>query len=204
MQCPCFILGWRTEKKYKGNLAIDRIISPLLTFYPLCFLAIKHLGILSDFSESYRTDNIVYQHKILNALSCFVELGYVERRTKPLHWYVVVWNWFLTVQHIDVNLLYYLYRCSSCKTVLSHAEIEYNASKSPSCFVLFPVTDINTAKQAFKDEKNEIILSQLTEINLMVWTTSPWSLPLNRALAMNPDVLYSLITGNCFDHTHLK
>lgn len=73
--------------------------------------------------------------------------------------------------------------CASCKTVLASAEIEYADRKDPSLYVRFPLV-----KHPFKD------ITQ--EVSLLVWTTTPWTLPLNRAVALKPRVDYLLLSIN--------
>ncbi len=71
--------------------------------------------------------------------------------------------------------------CCSCKTALAEAEIEYADESSPSIFVKFPV-----------DDPPESIHEQLTgrEVSLVIWTTTPWTLPGNLAVALHPDFSY--------------
>lgn len=75
--------------------------------------------------------------------------------------------------------------CSSCQTVLASAEIEYQERKDPSTYVLFPL----------KDEAVEKVLPGLSgkTVNLLVWTTTPWTLPLNRAVMLRPKADYVVL-----------
>jgi isoleucyl-tRNA synthetase len=72
--------------------------------------------------------------------------------------------------------------CASCQTVLASAEIEYQERKDPSIYVLFALEKSAVARIApeIKDKS----------INLLIWTTTPWTLPLNRAVLMRPDTTY--------------
>lgn len=75
--------------------------------------------------------------------------------------------------------------CASCQTVLATAEIEYEDRKDPSIYVMFPLgTD---AKRAI----SETLLHQ--EVSLLVWTTTPWTLPLNRAVLLKPSTPYVVL-----------
>jgi isoleucyl-tRNA synthetase len=74
--------------------------------------------------------------------------------------------------------------CMSCQTVLATAEIDYKERKDPSVYVLFTLP----AEVARRLHGNE---SQMP-VHLLVWTTTPWTLPLNRAVALRPDTSYSL------------
>lgn len=75
--------------------------------------------------------------------------------------------------------------CYSCQTVLAAAEIEYEDRKDPSLYVLFTLKDW---QKYFPEIKNPI--------DLVVWTTTPWTLPLNRAVMLHKDASYSLIQIN--------
>ncbi len=75
--------------------------------------------------------------------------------------------------------------CASCGTVLAAAEIEYKDRKDPSTYVLFEL-----------DKKDkESIFSKFSdyEINFLIWTTTPWTLPLNRAVVLNSNAKYALL-----------
>ncbi|MDD3726493.1 MAG: class I tRNA ligase family protein, partial [Candidatus Ratteibacteria bacterium] len=67
-----------------------------------------------------------------------------------------------------------IYWCISCETALAEAEIEYNDKKSPAVYVKFPVVG---------EEKTYI----------MIWTTTPWTLPSNTGIAVHPDFDYLLV-----------
>ena len=76
--------------------------------------------------------------------------------------------------------------CASCATVLASAEIEYEERKDPSIYVLFPI--VNSAK--IFAHVPELIDKQ---VSLLVWTTTPWTLPLNRAVMLRPNTDYVVL-----------
>lgn len=78
--------------------------------------------------------------------------------------------------------------CFSCQTVLASAEIEYHERKDPSIYVKFPLLadTITTYFPKLKDK----------EVSLLVWTTTPWTLPLNRAVLLKPKAAYSILHVN--------
>lgn len=78
--------------------------------------------------------------------------------------------------------------CFSCKTVLAAAEIEYEERKDPSIFVKFPLPAA-TVQKILPDLKSH-------EISLLVWTTTPWTLPLNRAVVLHPTAAYNVVDFN--------
>ncbi len=69
-----------------------------------------------------------------------------------------------------------IYWCISCETALAEAEIEYEDKKAPAIYVKFPMAD---------DEKNNA--------SFLIWTTTPWTLPANTAIAVHPDLTYVLV-----------
>jgi isoleucyl-tRNA synthetase len=82
--------------------------------------------------------------------------------------------------------------CPSCETTLAAAEIEYQDRKDPSIFVLFPLTRATIA-HAFPAYAS-------ADISMLVWTTTPWTLPLNRAVAVKPQAEYVLISSGEDEH----
>ena len=74
--------------------------------------------------------------------------------------------------------------CFSCQTVLANAEIEYAERKDPSCYIQF--------KAASVPEKVNALVAGRT-LSFLIWTTTPWTIPLNRAVVLNPDALYAVV-----------
>lgn len=70
--------------------------------------------------------------------------------------------------------------CSDCETALAEAEIEYAEKRSPSIYVKFPVQN---AKGKFSEENAYVV----------IWTTTPWTLPGNMAISIHPDYVYQLV-----------
>ncbi len=75
--------------------------------------------------------------------------------------------------------------CIDCKTALAEAEVEYYDHSSPSIFVRFPLTD--------EKIKNIFPEADITKTYVAIWTTTPWTLPSNMAVAVHPDFEYSLV-----------
>ena len=75
--------------------------------------------------------------------------------------------------------------CPSCVTALAEAEVEYADKESPSVFVKFGLDDDNTGKYfpALKGKK----------VFVIIWTTTPWTLPANLAIAFHPDLEYAAV-----------
>ncbi len=75
--------------------------------------------------------------------------------------------------------------CPTCQTVLASAEIEYQDRKDPSIYVLFTL-EKSTADELFPQLQDK-------PISLLVWTTTPWTLPLNRAVLLKPNTEYAIL-----------
>jgi isoleucyl-tRNA synthetase len=74
-----------------------------------------------------------------------------------------------------------VYWCMSCQTALAEAEVEYEQHSSPSIFVKFPMlSDISQALPSLKGKK----------VSIVIWTTTPWTIPANLAIALHPDLEY--------------
>ncbi len=74
-----------------------------------------------------------------------------------------------------------IYWCPSCRTALAEAEVEYHDHTSPSIYVKFPLTDESRAK---------IPSLAGEQVSILIWTTTPWTLPANLAITLHPDFSY--------------
>ncbi len=77
-----------------------------------------------------------------------------------------------------------VYWCSTCTTALAEAEVEYHDHTSPSIYVKFPVADdLSEVDPSLSGDK----------LFTVIWTTTPWTLPANLAVAFHPDFVYALV-----------
>jgi isoleucyl-tRNA synthetase len=117
----------------------------------------KRLGVLGEWENPYLTMNFAYEAVIIREFGRFALQGDVVKSKKPIYW------------------------CTSCKTALAEAEVEYEPHTSPSIFVKFPVADdLSLQYPALKDKNTSVL----------IWTTTPWTIPANLALAFHPDYTY--------------
>lgn len=81
-----------------------------------------------------------------------------------------------------------IYWCISCKTALAEAEVEYDEHSSPSIFVKFPmISDMDQLAPVLKGKK----------VSMIIWTTTPWTIPANLAIALHPGLKYAAVeTGD--------
>jgi isoleucyl-tRNA synthetase len=78
-----------------------------------------------------------------------------------------------------------IYWCTSCETALAEAEVEYGDHTSPSIYVRFPLED-ERFKEDFQCPKGH-------PVSIIIWTTTPWTIPGNMAVAVHPDFTYVLV-----------
>ena len=81
-----------------------------------------------------------------------------------------------------------IYWCISCKTALAEAEVEYDEHSSPSIFVKFPmISDMDQLAPVLKGK----------QVSMIIWTTTPWTIPANLAIALHPGLKYAAVeTGD--------
>ncbi|HOI07303.1 MAG TPA: isoleucine--tRNA ligase [Deltaproteobacteria bacterium] len=79
-----------------------------------------------------------------------------------------------------------VYWCATCGTALAEAEVEYNDQATPAIFVRFKmISDISEKVPELKDVRDDVYM--------VIWTTTPWTIPANLAIALHPDLEYSAV-----------
>ena len=77
-----------------------------------------------------------------------------------------------------------VYWCNTCQTALAEAEVDYADHSSPSVYVKFPLPgDLTGLSPALAGKK----------VSVLIWTTTPWTLPANLAIALHPDFTYAAV-----------
>jgi isoleucyl-tRNA synthetase len=122
----------------------------------------QRLGVLGTWDDPYLTMNFKYQAAIARAFGRFVEQDLVYKGKKPVHW------------------------CIHCRTALAEAEVEYADHVSPSIYVEFPLADDSTAELAAR-----VPALAGRKVSVLIWTTTPWTIPSNLAVAFHPDFDYA-------------
>jgi isoleucyl-tRNA synthetase len=128
----------------------------------------KRLGVLGDWDHPYLTMDPAYEATILREFGAFVEKGGVYKGLKPVLW------------------------CTYDQTALAEAEVEYEDHTSPSIYVKFPVAQsprVLGSAAVF----NMPFPSDVESVSVVIWTTTPWTLPANQAVCLHPDIDYAFV-----------
>ena len=122
------------------------------------------LGVLGEWENPYMTMAYGNEADELRALGTLLEKGYVYRGLKPVNW------------------------CFDCGSALAEAEVEYQDKRDPAIDVGFPFAEPDKVAAAFG-------MDSLPTNNgfIVIWTTTPWTIPSNQALNANPEVTYALV-----------
>jgi len=133
------------------------------------------LGVFGDYARPYLTLDPKYEAGILEVFAELVQRDLVYRQKKPVHW------------------------CTNDRTALAEAELEYASKKDSSIYVAMKISTVKHGKAW--DELIKALDADFARLRpevshavyhyLMIWTTTPWTLPANRAIAANPEHNYS-------------
>ncbi len=126
------------------------------------------LGVIAEWDKPYLTMQYQFEANIIRALGKIVANGHLTKGFKPVHW------------------------CTDCGSALAEAEVEYEDRTSPAIDVRFEVKDEEAvlASCHHTDDKGDGPLS------VIIWTTTPWTLPANRAVSVNPELEYAVVQAN--------
>ena len=126
----------------------------------------KRLGVLGEWDNPYLTMNFDTEANIVRALAKIIENGHLQKGSKPVHW------------------------CTDCGSALAEAEVEYEDKKSPAIDVAFAAVDNEQVVNCFNAQSDDLGSG---DVSVVIWTTTPWTLPANRAVALAEKVEYSLV-----------
>ncbi|WP_175253026.1 isoleucine--tRNA ligase [Pseudomonas sp. BMW13] len=121
------------------------------------------LGVLGDWNNPYLTMNFANEAGEIRALAEMVKNGFVFKGLKPVNF------------------------CFDCGSALAEAEVEYMDKKSEAIDVAFPVADADKLAAAFG------LASLSKPAAIVIWTTTPWTIPANQALNVHPEFTYALV-----------
>src|SRR5690606_12177316 len=126
----------------------------------------KRLGVLGDWDNPYRTMDPRYEAHQIRAFGRIIANGHVYKGVKPVHW------------------------CLDCRSALAEAEVEYEEKTSPAIDVAFRVVDNREL-----EKRAHLAAGALGDapVDVVIWTTTPWTLPANQAVALRDEFRYVLL-----------
>ncbi|HWG77013.1 MAG TPA: isoleucine--tRNA ligase [Steroidobacteraceae bacterium] len=125
----------------------------------------QRLGVFGDWAHPYLTMDPRYEAQQIRSLGSIIRNGHLYRGAKPVHW------------------------CLDCRSALAEAEVEYEDHVSPAIDVAFAVQEV-----AEFARRTDLALERFgSRVALVIWTTTPWTLPANEAVALRADFDYVAI-----------
>jgi isoleucyl-tRNA synthetase len=122
------------------------------------------LGVFGEWDNPYKSLDSSFEADAVRALGKIYNGGHLQKGEKPVHW------------------------CQDCRSSLAEAEVEYQDKVSKSIDVAF-----KTDNESLKELKNIFSFQGSESIAFIIWTTTPWTIPSNVAVCINPELDYSLI-----------
>ena len=126
----------------------------------------QRLGVLGDWEKPYLTMDFRVEADIVRALARIVANGHLYRGSKPVYW------------------------CIDCGSALAEAEVEYEDRDSPAIDVRFAVANPEALLARCRHVEGHDGQGPLA---VVIWTTTPWTLPANQAVAVNPGFEYVVV-----------
>ena len=126
----------------------------------------KRLGVFAEWEQPYLTMDFAFEADIIRSLGEIIANGHLHKGSKPVHW------------------------CVDCGSALAEAEVEYEDKTSPAIDVRFTVVDdadfLSRCEHVAGHEGHG-------PISALIWTTTPWTLPANQAVCLNPEFDYAIV-----------
>ena len=124
------------------------------------------LGVFGDWERPYLSMDFHFEADVVRSLGRIIEKGHLHKGSKPVHW------------------------CTDCGSALAEAEVEYEDKRSPAIDVRFTVKDEAAFVQHFHSSDGS---PGHGPISVVIWTTTPWTLPANQAVSLNPEFDYVMV-----------
>ena len=124
----------------------------------------RRLGVLGDWDNPYLTMAPAFEAEQLRAFARIIDNGHLYKGYKPVHW------------------------CLDCRSALAEAEVEYQDKRSQAIDVRFAAVDPGALLFAAGIDGHSA-----ARVSIVIWTTTPWTVPANQAVALNEALEYSLV-----------
>jgi isoleucyl-tRNA synthetase len=176
--CHGLPIEWKIEEAYRAR-GKDKNEVPVNEFRQECrdfaqnwintqSAEFKRLGIEGDFERPYTTMNFHAESRIAGELMKIAMSGQLYRGSKPIMWSVVE------------------------RTALAEAEVEYAEVESDTIWVKFPVVGVHSDAKAYQIGSEVVSANDLVDAHIVIWTTTPWTIPGNRAISYSSRIPYGL------------
>jgi len=182
--CHGLPIEWKIEEQYRAK-GRDKDAVPVVDFRQECRRfaegwvdiqreEFKRLGVTGNWADPYLTMNFHAEAVIAEEFMKFLMNGTLYQGSKPVMWSPVE------------------------KTALAEAEVEYHDHVSPTVWVKFPVVSGGNALMPddeggdFDGANQALLADDLHAASVVIWTTTPWTIPQNRAVCFNPGIDYGL------------
>jgi isoleucyl-tRNA synthetase len=170
--CHGLPIEWKIEEEYRAK-GKNKDAVPINEFRAECRAFAEHwlgvqraefkrLGVVGDWGNPYTTMSFAAEAQIARELMKFAANGLLYRGSKPVMWSVVE------------------------KTALAEAEVEYEDYTSDTIWAKFPVTN------ALDNQRFTSLNKAYWNASIVIWTTTPWTIPGNRAISYSPKIAYGL------------
>jgi len=126
----------------------------------------KRLGVLGDWDNPYLTMNFKQEADSVRALAKIIDKGHLHQGFKPVHW------------------------CTDCGSALAEAEVEYKDKNSPAIDVRMPAAATAETVERFSTPEGHVGDG---DVSMVIWTTTPWTIPANRAVTLAEGLEYTLV-----------
>src|SRR6187431_144240 len=176
--CHGLPIEWKIEEDYRAK-GKNKDAVPINEFRAECRAFAEHwlgvqreefkrLGVEGDWANPYTTMSFAAEAQIARELMKFAANGTLYRGSKPVMWSVVE------------------------KTALAEAEVEYEDYTSDQVWVKFPVATVDLESSSDRDATALAVNLIDWHASVVIWTTTPWTLPGNRAISFSPKIDYGL------------
>ena len=128
----------------------------------------ERLGVFGEWEAPYLTMSNAYEAETARLFGVFVGRGYVYKGDRPVYW------------------------CIHDQTALAEAEVEYKEHTSPSIYVKFPLPS-DQVRELERKVSDSSMTSLAKPVFVLIWTTTPWTLPANLGISVNPNFDYAAV-----------
>ncbi|CRF48365.1 Isoleucyl-tRNA synthetase [Helicobacter heilmannii] len=171
--CHGLPIEQQVEKEFKDKSQVlefrNRCYNHARKFIDIQRNEFLQLGVVGDYDHPYETLDHTFEASIYDMLCIVAKKGLLKQRFKPVYW-----SW-------------------ACQSALAEAEVEYKDKQSDSIFVAFNLNP--KSAELLAQEAHFSVEQTPKDFSLVIWTTTPWTLPANTAIALKPKTTYAITSA---------